>query len=126
VPSAVADGLAPQRELPVTVSSGTLPDGRRAWFAFNWSWTDTVVRIARDVVDPTGDSRQAAGTELPIPAWSTLTLLDGCEDLGVPPRAPRRRKRRSGETHQERHWRWASAPSPQHCTSPDAPRAPAA
>ncbi len=77
VPTAVADGLAPDRELPVTVSSGTLPDGRRAWFAFNWSWTDTVVRLERDVVDPTDDARHPAGTELPLTAWSTLTLLDG-------------------------------------------------
>ena len=52
VPSAVADELAPPRELPVTVSSGTLPDGRRAWFVFNWSWTDTVVRVGRAVTDP--------------------------------------------------------------------------
>ena len=77
VPAAVADELAPGRELPVTVSSGTLPDGRRAWFAFNWSWTDTVVRLERDVVDPTDDARHPAGTELPLTAWSTLTLLDG-------------------------------------------------
>src|SRR4029079_18311192 len=47
VPSPIADGLAADRALPVTVASGSLPDGRRAWFVFNWSWTDTTAPPTR-------------------------------------------------------------------------------
>ncbi len=44
VPSAVADLLAPERALPVTVSSGTLPDGRRVVVRLQLvARTDTVV-----------------------------------------------------------------------------------
>ena len=77
VPATIADGLAPGRALPVTVSSGSLPDGRRAWFAFNWSWNPTAITLDRDVTDAVTSAGHAAGTELPLGAWSTLTLLDG-------------------------------------------------
>lgn len=77
VPSPIADGLAADRALPVTVASGSLPDGRRAWFVFNWSWADTAVTLDRDVTDAVTAAAHAAGTELPLAAWSTLTLLDG-------------------------------------------------
>lgn len=77
VPETIADGLAPGRALPVTVSSGTLPDGRRAWFVFNWSWNPTSITLDRDVTDAVTAAAHAAGTELPLGAWSTLTLLDG-------------------------------------------------
>ncbi|GAA2982904.1 beta-galactosidase [Microbacterium terrae] len=46
VPAPVADGLAPTRPLPVTVSSGVVADGRRAWFLFNWSWDEVVLDLA--------------------------------------------------------------------------------
>ena len=56
VPSPVADGLAPGRALPVTVASGSLPDGRRAWFVFNWGWEPQAITLAASVADPvTGD-----------------------------------------------------------------------
>jgi beta-galactosidase len=77
VPTPVADGLAAARALPVTVSSGSLPDGRRAWFVFNWSWNDTSLTLDRDVTDAVTADAHASGTELPLGAWSTLTLLDG-------------------------------------------------
>ena len=77
VPSPIADGLAADRALPVTVASGSLPDGRRAWFVFNWSWTDTTVTLDRDVTDAVTAAAHAAGAELPLAAWSTLTLIDG-------------------------------------------------
>jgi beta-galactosidase len=73
----VADALLPGRELPVTVASGTIGDGRRAWFVFNWSWNETTVTLARDVTDPVSAASHAAGTELPLAAWSSLTLIDG-------------------------------------------------
>jgi beta-galactosidase len=77
VPAPIADRLAPDRELPVTVASGTVSDGRRAWFAFNWSWSETSITLARDVTDAVSAASHAAGTELPLAAWSTLTLIDG-------------------------------------------------
>ncbi len=77
VPEPVADALVPGREPPVTVASGTLPDGRRAWFVFNWSWSGTTVTLARDVTDPVSAASHTAGTELPLGAWSSLTLIDG-------------------------------------------------
>ncbi|GLI26600.1 beta-galactosidase [Agromyces rhizosphaerae] len=77
VPAPIADGLAAERALPVTVSSGTLPDGRRAWFSFNWSWDETTITLSRDVVDAVTGTAHVAGTELTLEAWSTLTLLDG-------------------------------------------------
>lgn len=55
-PTTVADQLVPDRALPVTVSSGRLPDGRRAWFLFNWSWDETSVKTS------TGES-------ITLPAW---------------------------------------------------------
>ena len=77
VPSPVADELAHGRALPVTVASGSLPDGRRAWFVFNWSWNDTAITLDRDVADAVSAATHAAGTELPLAAWSTLALIDG-------------------------------------------------
>lgn len=77
MPSVIADELAADRALPVSVASGTLPDGRRAWFAFNWSWSDTAITLDRDVTDALSAAAHAAGTELPLAAWSTLTLIDG-------------------------------------------------
>ena len=61
----------------MTVASGSLPDGRRAWFVFNWSWNDTAITLDRDVTDAVSAATHAAGTELPLVAWSTLTLIDG-------------------------------------------------
>ncbi|RXZ72688.1 beta-galactosidase [Agromyces albus] len=77
VPEPIADGLAQQRGPAVTISSGTLPDGRRASFVFNWSWNESSVTLARPVVDAVTAAAHAAGTELPLAAWSTQTLIDG-------------------------------------------------
>ena len=77
VPAPVADGLAQRRTPAVTIASGTLPDGRNAWFVFNWSWNETSVTLARPVVDAVTAAAHAAGTELPLAAWSTQTLIDG-------------------------------------------------
>lgn len=73
----VGDGLAQDRGPAVTIASGTLPDGRQAWFVFNWSWDETTVTLARPVLDAVTDARYPADTELPLAAWSTLTLIDG-------------------------------------------------
>ncbi|MEU4834171.1 beta-galactosidase [Streptosporangium sp. NPDC023615] len=76
LPAAVADELAPSRALPVTISSGTLPDGRRAWFLFNWSWDETSVTTLRPTTDPVAGTAHEAGAALSVPAWSTRILLD--------------------------------------------------
>ncbi|PJJ70562.1 beta-galactosidase [Diaminobutyricimonas aerilata] len=77
VEAPIADALAPERALPVTVSSGSLLDGRRAWFLFNWSWNATTVTLAREVTDAVTDTRHPAGTELPLAPWSATTVIDG-------------------------------------------------
>jgi len=77
VPEPLGDGLARDRAPAVTIASGTLPDGRYAWFVFNWSWDETTVTLARPVLDAITDDRHPADTELPLAAWSTLTLIDG-------------------------------------------------
>ena len=64
------------RDLPVTVASGILPDGRRAWFVFNWGWDEAAVTLARAVTDPVTAESHAAATELSLAPWSTLTLID--------------------------------------------------
>ena len=74
-PSAVADELAAGRALPVTVASGSLPDGRRAWFVFNWGWEPQAITLAASVADPvTGDQLQT-GTDVSLPAWSARTFV---------------------------------------------------
>ena len=76
-PAPIAGGLvADGPRLPVTVSSGLLPDGRRAWFVFNWSWDDHSIPLLRAVTDPTTGAAHPAGTTLPIPAWSATVLVD--------------------------------------------------
>ncbi|MGZ0711967.1 beta-galactosidase (plasmid) [Coraliomargarita sp. W4R53] len=76
VPRTHADELAPGRALPVTVSSGTLPGGTRAWFVFNWSGDATSIRLARAVCDPVAGTRHAPDTEISLDAWATVTLID--------------------------------------------------
>jgi beta-galactosidase len=59
----------------VTIASGALPDGRRAWFVFNWGWEPQAVTLAASVTDPvTGDQLQT-GTDVSLPAWSARTFV---------------------------------------------------
>jgi beta-galactosidase len=76
VPAPIAAELASDPAAAVTISSGTLPNGGRAWFAFNWSGEPTSVTLARAATDAITADRHAAGTELSLAAWSTLTLID--------------------------------------------------
>lgn len=75
VPEASGTGLAGVPALPVTVASGTLPDGRRAWFAFNWGWEPQAVTLAASVTDPVTGEPLPAGTNVSLPAWSTRILV---------------------------------------------------
>jgi beta-galactosidase len=75
-PRVRADDLSADRRLPVTVSSGALPGGRRAWFVFNWSGEETPLPLDRPVIDAVAGARHPGGTELSLAAWSVLTLID--------------------------------------------------
>ena len=74
-PATVADAIAPERALPVTVSSGSLADGRRAWFVFNWSGEPQAFTPAVTLADAVTAEELSAGTEISLPAWSTRCLV---------------------------------------------------
>jgi len=76
VPAPIADELTTGRAPSITISSGALPDGRRAWFVFNWSGDEAAVTLARAVTDPITAENHAAATELSLAPWSTLNLID--------------------------------------------------
>ena len=75
-PRTIADLLATDRSLPLTVGSGTLPNGRRAWFVFNWSWTAAPLALAGDVEDAVDGTVHGACDELTIEPWGSLILID--------------------------------------------------
>lgn len=76
VPAPTGDQLAARRSRTVTISSGALPDGRRAWFVFNWSWDEASITLARPVTDLITAAAHAADAELSLAPWSTMTLID--------------------------------------------------
>ena len=76
VPAPIADELTTGHAPSITISSGALPDGRRAWFVFNWSGDEAAVTLARAVTEPITAEKHAAATELSLAPWSTLTLID--------------------------------------------------
>ena len=61
VPAPIADEILPDRALPLTVSSGRLPDGGRAWFLFNWSWAEITVKTR-------------TGEQITLEAWGTRRI----------------------------------------------------
>ena len=75
VPSPIGNAIAPGRALPVTVASGSLPDGRRAWFVFNWGWEPQAITLAASVADPVSGATLETGTDVSLPAWSTRTFV---------------------------------------------------
>ncbi|ANJ25973.1 beta-galactosidase [Agromyces aureus] len=74
-PDATSRELAGETTGPVTVTSGTLPDGRRAWFAFNWGWEPQHLELATSVTDTVTGAQLQAGTDVSLAAWSTRTFL---------------------------------------------------
>ncbi|MEG3614114.1 beta-galactosidase [Isoptericola haloaureus] len=75
------DDGATTATLPVTVASGTVRDGRRVRFAFNWSWDRTTVVLDEDVVEPVGGTRYPAGKELDLEPWGCRVFVsDGPSD----------------------------------------------
>jgi beta-galactosidase len=74
-PATHADAIAADRALPVTVSSGTLPDGRKVWFVFNWSAEPQTFTPSADLSDAVTAEQLTAGSEISLPAWSTRCLV---------------------------------------------------
>ena len=75
VPAGHGRKLAGDTALPVTVASGSLPDGRRAWFVFNWGWEPQAITLAATVSDTVTGTTLATGTDVSLAAWSTRTFL---------------------------------------------------
>ncbi|GAA1942327.1 beta-galactosidase [Microbacterium deminutum] len=74
-PDAITSELVTAASLPVTVSSGTLPDGGRAWFVFNWGWPAQQVTLSLAVTDLVTGTRLEAGSALSLDGWSTRAFV---------------------------------------------------
>jgi beta-galactosidase len=98
VPHRVADELAPERSIPVTITSGLTPDGTRAWFLVNWSGEEQHVRLLPGTRDVEDGVELAPDTLHTLPAWSSRILLqehsDRHEDDLVPSITTEREGRR--------------------------------
>ena len=81
IPAAAAETLAGPVTRPVTVASGTVPDGRRIWFAFNWGWKPQQLTLARTAEDALTGETLPAGAELPLEAWGTRVLTAPSDDI---------------------------------------------
>jgi beta-galactosidase len=68
-------GLAGDTARQVTVTSGSLPDGRRAWFVFNWGWEPQAITLAVTVADTVTGAVLPADSDVSLAAWSTRTFL---------------------------------------------------
>jgi beta-galactosidase len=75
IPHRAADELVPARSTAVTVTSGRMPDGRRAWFLINWSGDEQGVRLLAATRDMADGSVTAADTIHTLPAWASRILL---------------------------------------------------
>ncbi len=69
-PEPVSASLVRDLAQPLTVASGTLPDGRRAWFVFNWGWGKHDLVLAGPTTDLTSGEELAAGTPLTLDGWA--------------------------------------------------------
>ncbi|GAA3334676.1 cellulase family glycosylhydrolase [Curtobacterium albidum] len=75
VTGAVADALLPDRELPLTVTSGRTAAGHRVWFVANWSWSEQTITLHQAVTDATDGTAHEAGTSITLPSWLTVVLI---------------------------------------------------
>lgn len=80
VPDPIAAGLLREADLPVSVASGSLPDGRRAWFVFNWGWSPQTVELAAPARDAISGDDLADGERLTLAAWATRCFLSSTPD----------------------------------------------
>ena len=74
-PAGPGQALAGDTAIPVTVASGSLPEGRRAWFVFNWGWEPRAITLATTVTDTVTGAVLQTCTEVSLTAWSTRTFL---------------------------------------------------
>ena len=74
-PEPVSAGLLRGATLPVSLASGSLPDGRRAWFVFNWGWSPQTVDLAVAARDAVTGDEFSAGDRIPLAAWATRCFL---------------------------------------------------
>ena len=92
---------------PVTVSSGTLPDGRRAWFVFNWSWEPQAITLARSRRRPRHrETAHAAGTDVSLAGLVDADLRRRVSTEGSSIRSQPEERVDHEEGTQEQHWRW--------------------
>lgn len=70
-----AQELAGDTPTPVTVASGSLPDGRRVWFVFNWGWEPQAITLAATIADIVTGAVLQTGADVPLAAWSTRTFI---------------------------------------------------
>jgi beta-galactosidase len=75
VPTATADQVATDVDLPVTVTSGRTATGQRAWFAVNWSSSEQTVVLADDAVDAVSGEDLAAGKTVTLGPWDARAFL---------------------------------------------------
>ncbi len=73
-PACAASELTGSIPQPVTLASGTTPDGRRTWFAFNWSWKPQTLTLARAAADALTGDILPAGADVPLDPWGTRIL----------------------------------------------------
>ncbi|UZX03296.1 beta-galactosidase [Arthrobacter sp. CDRTa11] len=75
VPHAPESRLVGEVQRPITVSSGSLPDGRRVWFVFNWGWDPQTVALAGRVTEVVTGTAFEPGAEISLSPWSTRTFV---------------------------------------------------
>lgn len=80
VPDVTATPLSSEKPDAVTISSGSMPDGTRAYFIFNWSWDEHEVVLSLDATEPAAASQHASGATLKLPAWGCRVLLSATSE----------------------------------------------
>ncbi|MHA7238727.1 beta-galactosidase [Arthrobacter sp. TMS1-12-1] len=59
----------------VSISSGTLPDGRSVQFLFNWGWTPQTVELAHATTDAITGEFLTENTRITLDGWATRTFV---------------------------------------------------
>jgi beta-galactosidase len=75
VPHPVAEEWLTEVTASVRISSGTIPDGRRVWFLFNWSSEAGTAIPPVSLRDAVSGQVEAAGLPLTLGAWDCRVLL---------------------------------------------------
>jgi len=59
----------------VTIASGTMPDGSRAYFIFNWGWEPRSIMLATALTDPVTNANLAPQDNLDLTPWDARVLI---------------------------------------------------